>query len=52
MLADTPSTASIVGHETRHAGDLLAQIAETFENLRAVITAAGQTARPTGSHWR
>ena len=45
-------TASIVGHETRHAGDLLAQIAETFENLRAVITAAGQTAsRPTGSHW-
>lgn len=34
-------TASIVGHETRHAGDLQGQIAETAENLRALIGAAG-----------
>jgi chorismate lyase/3-hydroxybenzoate synthase len=34
-------TASIVGHETRHPGDLAAQIAETMENLRALISAAG-----------
>jgi chorismate lyase / 3-hydroxybenzoate synthase len=35
-------TASIVGHETRHAGDLAGQIGETTENLRALIRAAGQ----------
>ncbi len=34
-------TASIVGHETRHAGDAAAQAAETAENLRALISAAG-----------
>ena len=34
-------TASIVGHETRHRGDLPSQIAETLENLRALITEAG-----------
>jgi chorismate lyase/3-hydroxybenzoate synthase len=34
-------TASIVGHETRHKNDLAGQIAETLENLRAVIGAAG-----------
>ena len=34
-------TASIVGHETRHHGDLEGQIAETIENLRALITNAG-----------
>ncbi len=33
-------TASIVGHETQHVGDLSGQIAETAENLRAVIAAA------------
>lgn len=45
-------TASILGHETRHAGDVLAQIGETIENLRAVITAAGSRALPTaGDRW-
>ncbi len=41
-------TASIVGHETRHPGDLAAQIAETAENLRALIGAAGL---PPGGQW-
>jgi chorismate lyase/3-hydroxybenzoate synthase len=35
-------TASIVGHETRHAGNLAGQIAETTENLRALIRVAEQ----------
>lgn len=33
-------TASIVGHETRHAGDVRAQTQETLANLRAVLAAA------------
>jgi chorismate lyase/3-hydroxybenzoate synthase len=33
-------TASIVGHETRHVGDLDGQIAETINNLQALIAAA------------
>ena len=33
-------TASIVGHDTVHLGDVLAQIGETLRNLQAVITAA------------
>lgn len=33
-------TASIVGHETRHAGDVRAQTEETLRNLRAVLAAA------------
>lgn len=33
-------TASIVGHASRHAGDPVAQTAETFVNIRAVIAAA------------
>jgi chorismate lyase/3-hydroxybenzoate synthase len=37
-------TASIVGHETRHAGELAGQIAETTENLRALISVAEQAA--------
>lgn len=37
-------TASIVGHETRHKGDVRAQLAETVENLRALIGNAGQSA--------
>ena len=37
-------TASIVGHETRHVGDLAGQIAETTENLRALIRVAEQEA--------
>jgi chorismate lyase/3-hydroxybenzoate synthase len=45
-------TASIVGHETRHAGNLPAQLAETAENLRALINAAGPTAHaPEGGDW-
>lgn len=34
-------TASIVGHETVHAGDVRAQAHETLRNLSAVLTAAG-----------
>ncbi|HEX4954212.1 MAG TPA: hypothetical protein VF017_12550 [Thermoanaerobaculia bacterium] len=33
-------TASIVGHQTRHAGDLLAQLEETLVNIEAVLAAA------------
>jgi enamine deaminase RidA (YjgF/YER057c/UK114 family) len=33
-------TASIVGHETRHEGDVRAQTRETLTNLQAVIAAA------------
>lgn len=33
-------TASIVGHETRHIGDVLAQTRETIVNIRAVIDQA------------
>ncbi|MEJ8822859.1 hypothetical protein WKW80_12600 [Variovorax humicola] len=35
-------TASIVGHQTVHAGDVQAQLAETLVNLRTVIAAANQ----------
>ena len=38
-------TASIIGHESRHADDLPGQTAETIENLQAVISAAGITAQ-------
>lgn len=45
-------TASIVGHETRHLGDLKGQIAETTENLRALIGAAEHGASASmGGHW-
>lgn len=33
-------TASIVGHETRHHGDPIAQLHETLDNLEALITEA------------
>ena len=33
-------TASIIGHDTVHPGDVLAQTGETLRNLQAVITAA------------
>jgi chorismate lyase/3-hydroxybenzoate synthase len=33
-------TASILGEQSRHAGDIRAQTRETFENLAALITAA------------
>jgi enamine deaminase RidA (YjgF/YER057c/UK114 family) len=41
-------TASIVGHETRHRGDVRAQLAETMENLRALMQAAGCAGQPGG----
>jgi chorismate lyase/3-hydroxybenzoate synthase len=45
-------TASIVGHETRHCGDLPNQIAETMENLRALIDAATRVAPVSrAGHW-
>lgn len=45
-------TASIVGHETRHSGDLHGQIAETAANLRALISTAAQTASaPLNGAW-
>ncbi|MCE7903912.1 MAG: pteridine-dependent deoxygenase [Gammaproteobacteria bacterium PRO9] len=33
-------TASIVGHETRHDGDPIAQLHETLDNLEALVTEA------------
>jgi enamine deaminase RidA (YjgF/YER057c/UK114 family) len=38
-------TASIVGHETVHAGDVAAQAAETVRNLEAVVEQANARAR-------
>jgi chorismate lyase/3-hydroxybenzoate synthase len=35
-------TASIVGHETRHQGNLLSQIAETIENLKVLAASSGR----------
>ena len=43
-------TASITGHETRHAGDLHSQIAETIENLRALNREAARPTAP-GEDW-
>ena len=43
-------TASIVGHETRHAGDLAGQVAETVENLRALLGAANLTGDAALAH--
>ncbi|MGJ3700149.1 Rid family hydrolase [Variovorax sp. AFSI2.2] len=43
-------TASIVGHETVHHGDVLEQTRETLRNLEAVITAAnGQVTHVSGA---
>jgi chorismate lyase/3-hydroxybenzoate synthase len=44
-------TASIVGHETKHEGDLPNQIAETAENLRAIINAAEKSTTPLTGKW-
>jgi chorismate lyase/3-hydroxybenzoate synthase len=45
-------TASIVGHKTLHVGDLPGQIAETAENLRAVIAQAEKLApTPMQGKW-
>ena len=34
-------TASVVGHQSRHAGDTLAQLDETLRNLDSLLVAAG-----------
>jgi chorismate lyase / 3-hydroxybenzoate synthase len=39
-------TASIVGEDSCHPGDLAAQVAETVTNLRALIAAANAALRP------
>lgn len=39
-------TASIVGHRTVHAGDVVAQTRETLANLEAVFAEAGRRSRP------
>jgi chorismate lyase/3-hydroxybenzoate synthase len=38
-------TASIIGHETRHGGDVQAQLDEILRNLEALLTQAADTAR-------
>lgn len=38
-------TASIVGHETRHAGDVAAQCVESVRNLECVVQEANRVAR-------
>lgn len=42
-------TASIVGHQTRHIGDVRAQTLESLQNLRVLLEQAGQ--RGQRSHW-
>jgi chorismate lyase/3-hydroxybenzoate synthase len=45
-------TASIVGHESRHPGDVDAQAAETLSNIRALIQEAERQGFPrTGKSW-
>ncbi|WP_228216490.1 hypothetical protein [Aromatoleum toluclasticum] len=39
-------TASIVGHETLHRGDVVAQTAESFRNIAAVLDEARRVAPP------
>jgi len=41
-------TSSIVGHESRHDGDLVAQVDETLENLRELHRAGGGAGVPAG----
>ena len=41
-------TSSIVGHESRHDGDLALQVDETLENLRELHRAGGGKGAPTG----
>lgn len=40
-LVFVSGTASVVGHETRHAGDVAAQLEETLVNLDTIVRAAG-----------
>lgn len=41
-------TASIVGHETLHAGDVVAQTRETLANIAALVEEAGKAAPQAG----
>ncbi len=43
-------TASVVGHATRHPGEALPQLSETFENLRALLDHAA--AQLDGCRWQ
>ncbi len=43
-LLTVSGTASIVGHETLHAGDITAQVDESLRNLEAVVDAANRAA--------
>lgn len=43
-LVFVSGTASVVGHETLHAGDVAAQLEETLVNLQAILAAAGARA--------
>ncbi len=43
-LVFVSGTASVVGHETAHVGDVAAQLEETLVNLDAVVGAAGASA--------
>jgi enamine deaminase RidA (YjgF/YER057c/UK114 family) len=43
-LLTISGTASIVGHETLHIGDVVAQVDESLRNVRAVVEAANRTA--------
>jgi chorismate lyase / 3-hydroxybenzoate synthase len=40
-LVFVSGTASVVGHETRHAGDIARQLEETLVNLDAIVRTAG-----------
>ena len=40
-LVFVSGTASVVGHETKHAGDVARQLEETLVNLDAIVRAAG-----------
>ncbi len=42
-------TASVVGEDTVHAGDIRAQMAETLENLASVIASAGSVSTKGGA---
>jgi len=44
-------TASIVGHETRHAGDVRAQCRELLDNIRTVVARAAG-GRDTARRWQ
>lgn len=48
-LVFVSGTASVVGHETRHAGSVSAQLEETIENLDIIVRTAAQRAGREGS---